>query len=165
MKPKDQDTKASGESQPEQGGASNPMMMGMGMMNKMMAQMGSGGEGPMAMMQKMMGQMGNQPGSEAGNPMQHMMGMCMGICSEMLATMHKTTSMAAFATPELHTLFGEWMESLEHEALTAMAHKGQMDVPTLAAALKISEESTIHLIAHLASKGKAVLGVRAFGNK
>ena len=62
-------------------------------------------------------------------------------------------------------LFGEWMESLEHEALTAMAGKDQMDVATLAAALKISEESAIHLIAHLASKGKAVLSVRASGDK
>lgn len=165
MDPKDQDTKASGESQPEQGGAANPMMMGMGMMKKMMSKMGQGGEGPMAMMQKMMGQMGSQKEGEAGNSMQNMMGMCMGMHSEMLAAVHKTASMAAFATPELHMLFGEWMESLEREALTAMADKGQMDVATLAAALKISEESAIHLVSHLASKGKAVLSVGASGDK
>ena len=165
MDPKDQDTKASGESQPEQGGAANPMMMGMGMMKKMMAQMGSGGEGSMAMMQKMMGQMGNQPGSEAGNPMQHMMGMCMGMCSEMLATMHKTTSLAAFATPELHTLFGEWMESLEREALTALSQQGKVDTTALASTLKISEESAIHVAAHLASKGKVNLSISATGGK
>lgn len=165
MEPKDQDTNASSESQPEQGGASNPMMMGMGMMKKMMAQMGSGGEGPMAMMQKMMGQMGNQPGSEAGNPMQQMMGMCMGMCSEMLAAIHKTTSMAAFATPELHTLFGEWMESLEREALTALEQPGELDAIALASTLKISEASAIHLVAHLASKGKVILSIRATGEK
>lgn len=165
MDPKDQDTKASSESQPEQGGAANPMMMGMGMMKKMMAQMGSGGEGPMAMMQKMMGQMGNQPGGEAGNPMQQMMGMCMGMCSEMLAAIHKTTSMAAFATPELHTLFGEWMESLEREALTALEQQGEVDATALASTLKISEASAIHLVAHLASKGKVNLSIRATGEK
>lgn len=165
MEPKDQDTKASGESQHEQGGASNPMMMGMGMMKKMMAQMGSGGEGPMAMMQKMMGQMGNQPGGEADNPMQQMMGMCMGMCSEMLAAIHKTTSIAAFATPELHTLFGEWMESLEREALAVLDQQDELDAAALATKLKISEASAIHLVAQLAGKGKVSLSVRATGEK
>ena len=139
--------------------------MGMGMMKKMMAQMGSGGEGPMAMMQKMMGQMGNQPGGEAGNPMQQMMGMCMGMCSEMLAAIHKTTSMAAFATPELHTLFGEWMESLEREALAALDQQDELDATALATKLKISEASAIHLVAQLAGKGKVSLSVRATGKK
>ena len=143
MKPKGQGSKKCCESQSEQDSSSNPMMMGMGKMKKMMGPMGSQKEG------------------EADNPMQNMMGMC----AEMLTAMDKTTSMAAFATPELHTLFGEWMKSLEREALTAMADKGQMDVATLATALKISEESAIHLIAHLASKGKAVLSIRASGDK
>ncbi|TAH44582.1 MAG: hypothetical protein EYC67_12570 [Betaproteobacteria bacterium] len=66
MESKDQDTKASNESQPEQGGGSNPMVMGM-----MMSQMGSGGESPMAMMQKMMGQTGQaKPGADREPPMQ-----------------------------------------------------------------------------------------------
>lgn len=164
MEPKDQDTKESSESQSGQGSGSNPMMMGMGIMKKMMAKMGPGSEGPMAMMQKMMGQIESPQGGEAGNSMQNMMGMCMGMQAEMLTAMHKTASMAAFSTPELHTLFGEWMESLEREALTAMADKGQMDVVALAAALKISEQSAIHLIAHLASKGKAVLSIHALGD-
>ena len=164
MEPKEQGTKESSESQSAQGSGSNPMMMGMGMMKKMMSKMGQGGEGPMAMMQKMMGQMESQQGGEAGNSMLNMMGMCMGMHTEMLAAVHKTASMAAFATPELHMLFGEWMESLEREALTAMADKDQMDVATLAATLKISEDSAIYLIAYLASKGKAVLSIRASGN-
>lgn len=128
-------------------------------MKKMMAQMGSGGEGPMDMMQKMMGQMGSQPGGEAGNPMQQMIGMC----SEILAAIHKTTSMPAFATPELHTLFGEWMESLEREALAALDDQGAADATALATKLKISEASAIHVVAHLASKGKVSLSVRATG--
>lgn len=161
MEPEAQDTNASNEAQPEHGGASNPMMMGM--MKKMMAQMGSGGEGPMAMMQKMMGQMGSQPGGDAGNPMAQMMGMCMGMCSEMLTAIHKTASMAAFATPELHTLFGEWMESLEGEALAALDQQGEVDATDLATKLKISEASAIHLVVHLASKGKVSLSVRATG--
>lgn len=163
MKPKDKDAKQGSDAQAaaEQGGGFNPMMMGM--MKKMMSQMGSGGEGPMAMMQKMMEQAGSGAGSEAAGPMQNMMGMCMGMCAEMLTAMQKTTSMAAFATPELHTLFGEWMENLESEALAAIKEKGQMDAAALAAALKISEESAIHLAANLASKGKAGLRIQALG--
>lgn len=162
MESKDHDSKASGESQPEQGGGSNPKMMGMGMMKKMMAQMGSSGESPMAMMQKMMGQMGGKQGSsEAANPMQNMMGMCMGMQAELLSAVQTTTSMAAFATPELHALFGDWMESLEREALAVLAQQGEVDTATLASQLKISEESAVHLVAQLARKGKVHLSARA----
>ena len=161
MESKDHDSKASSESQPEQGGGSNPKMMGMGMMKKMIAQMGSGGESPMAMMQKMMGQMGGKQGSSEANPMQNMMSMCMGMQAELLSAVHKTTSMAAFATPELHALFGDWMESLEREALAVLAQQGEVDTAMLASRLKISEESAVHLVAQLARKGKVHLSARA----
>ncbi|MDA8181276.1 MAG: MarR family transcriptional regulator, partial [Acidithiobacillus sp.] len=49
---------------PTKEGGGKPMGMGMGMMKKMMGQMGQGGGGPMAMMQKMMGQKGE--GTESG---------------------------------------------------------------------------------------------------
>ena len=160
MKQKDKDHKQGSEPQgeAEHGGAGfNPMMM-MGVMKKMMAQMGASGEGPMAVMQKMMADMGQ--GSEVGGPMQNMMGMCMGMCAEMLTAVHKTASMAAFATPELQSLFSEWMQGLERGALSAIKDKGEMDAATLAAALKITQASAIYLIAHIASKGKAVSTVR-----
>lgn len=123
MEPKDHDTKASNESQPEQGGGSKPMMMDM--MKKMMTQMGSGGESPMAMIQKMMGQMGQvKPGADGEPPMQHMMDMCMSMCAEMLTTMQQTTAMATFATPELRELFAEWLDSVAVKALAALNEKG-----------------------------------------
>lgn len=125
--------------------------------------MGPCGEDPMAMMQKMMGQGESQPSGEAGNPMPQMMGMCMSMCSEMLTAMHKTTSMAAFATPELQTLFGEWMEGLEREALAVLNDQGEADTTALATQLNISEASAIHLIGHLADKGKVRLSVQATG--
>lgn len=165
MKPNEKNANGPGESQSKQGSCCHPKMMGMGMMKEMMENMGTGNESPMAMMQKMMGETEGPEESEARNPMQKMMGMCMGMCSEMLFAINKTTSMAALATPELRSLFDEWMESLEYEALTVMDKHDDMDVEALAAALKISEESTIHLVAHMARKGKAVLGVRKFKGK
>lgn len=161
MDPETQDTHASHDAPPEHGCACNPMMRGM--MQKMRAQMGPGCEDPMAMKQKMMGQTESESGGEAGNPIPQMMGMCMSMCSEMLTAMHKTTSMAAFATPELHTLFGEWMEGLEREALAVLNDQGEADATALATHLNISEASAIYLIGHLADEGKVRLSVQATG--
>lgn len=162
MDPKDQDTKASSESQPGQGGGSNPMMMGMGMMKKMMAQMGSGGEGPMAMMQKMMAQMGQgQAGGEGTPPMQNMMAMCMSMCAEMLTTMQQTTAMATFATPELRELFTEWLDSVAVKALAVLNEKGELDAVQLGQALAISTDGALYLLTQMARQGKVNLRAQA----
>ncbi|MCT7304400.1 hypothetical protein [Enterobacter hormaechei] len=159
MEPKDQDTKASNESQPEKGGGPNPMMMGMGMMKKMMAQMGSEGGSPMAMMQKMMAQ--SKPGAEGEPPMQHMMGMCMSMCAEMLTTMQQTTAMATFATPELRELFAEWLDSVAVKALAVLNEQGELDSLQLAQALGISTDGALYLLTQMARQGKVNLRAQA----
>ena len=90
-----------------------------------------------------------------------MMQMCMGMCSEMLTAIKRTTDMAAFATPELHQLFAEWLETLEDEALRHLEEDGETDAAGLAKALKISEESASYVIAHMTSSGKVQSKVRA----
>lgn len=142
MEPKNQDTKASNESQPEQGGGSNLMMMGM--------------------MKKMMGQMGQaKPGAEGEPPMQHMMGMCMSMCGEMLTTMQQTTAMATFATPELRELFAEWLDSVTVKALAVLNEKGELDAAQLAQALEISIDGTLYLLTQMARQGKVNLRAQA----
>ena len=134
-------------------GGGESMGMGMGMMKKMMGQMGQGGGGPMAMMQKMMGQKGE--GAEGGdNPMQQMMGTCMGMCTEMLDTMHRTTSLAVYAQPELHQLFEEWLAAREGDVLKLIEERGSLDPEALAAALSMSPTSVTTLLAHLQNQGK-----------
>lgn len=113
----------------------------------------------MAMMQKMMAQM--KPGEGGKPPMEQMMGMCMGMCGEMLTTMQQTTAMASFATPELRQMFGEWMATLDTEALKTLQQTGATDAAGLAKALNISEEGAAYLIAHLAKSGKVSLRVEA----
>lgn len=147
------------EGEDKEQGAGGPMEMGMGMAKKMMAQMGKGGPNPMAMMQKMMAQMGQ--GQEGGAQMPPMMQMCMGMCSEMLTAIKRTTDMAAFATPELHRLFAEWLETLENEALWHLKESGETDAAGLAKALNISEESAAYLVAHMTQSGKVHNHVRA----
>ncbi len=133
-------------------GAGSPMEMGFGMAKKMMAQMGKGGPNPMAMMQKMMGQM-----AEGGQAPPPMMQMCMGMCAEMLTAIRRTTDMAAFASPELHNLFSDWLGTMEDQAIRHLQEKGATDVTDLAEALGIGEESAAYLLAHLAKHGKITL--------
>lgn len=152
----DKDAQGQGEQKRGESGAANPMMMGMEMAKKMMGQMGEAG-GPMAMMQKMMAQM--KPGEGSKPPMEQMMGMCMGMCGEMLTTIQKTAAMAAFATPELGKMFGDWMVTLEGKALETLKQTGATDAAGLAKALGISNEGAVYLIARLAKAGKVSLRV------
>ncbi|WP_226858033.1 MarR family transcriptional regulator [Acidithiobacillus caldus] len=166
MEPKDQDSSKSNESheaQPGKDGGSNPMNMGMGMMKKMMGQMGSGGGGPMAMMQKMMGQKGESSGAEGENPMQHMMGMCMEMHAEMLATIQKTNALAVSATPALQPLFLQWLDTLSDEALQLLQKQPGMESADLAKALQISGEGATYLLASLCNQGK--IRLRAEGTQ
>lgn len=153
--------KKPGEEKKNEGG-SGPMEMGMGMAKKMMSQMGDGDSGPMkkgmGMAKKMMGsETGEKKGSSEPNPMMQM-------CKEMLSTIKKTSDMAAFATPELHQLFAEWLETLEDEALRHLKKGGESDAAGLAKALNISEESTAYLIAHMTRSGKVQSKVRVSEN-
>ncbi|MDA8233099.1 MAG: hypothetical protein M0006_17350 [Magnetospirillum sp.] len=133
-----------------------PMAMGMGMAKKMMAQMGQGG-GPMEMMQKMMAQMSHGEGKP---PMEKMMGMCMGMCAEMLTGLRQTNALAVFATPELQHAFGEWLKDLESKAEAAVA-QGEKDAAALASALNITEDSARYVLARLAASGKVMLVARS----
>jgi hypothetical protein len=47
--------------------------------------------------------------------------------------------------------------------IAALDDQGEVDATALATKLKISEASAIHLVAHLASKGKVSLSIRATG--
>ena len=134
----------------------SPMEMGMGMMKKMMARMGPGGDGPMG------GKMGEEEGPEEGRPSPPM-GRMMEMCEKMLSSMDRTTSLAAFATPELQEMFREWMERLEAKALGILENQPETDSKSLASALGVGEESAIHIAARLALGKKAVLLLRASG--
>jgi len=103
----------------------------------------------MDMMKKMMG--GGD--SESGGPIQ--------MCKDMMSSVKKTASMAAFATPELQTLFGEWLEGKEKDALKTVAGTGSHDLASVAKALKLTTESTAYLLARLATAEKLTLGVKA----
>ncbi len=110
---------------------------------------GMGPQMGMDMMKKMMG--GGD--SESGGPMQ--------MCKDMMSSVKKTASMAAFATPELQTLFGEWLEDKEKDVLKTIAKTGKHDLANIAKMLKLTTESTAYLLARLATEEKLTLEVKA----
>ena len=86
---------------------------------------------------------------------------CMGMMKGMMANMCTGKKTPSLEAPELHNLFDEWLNKLDHETLALLKHQREVDVSTLAATLKISEESAIQLVTHLASKGKIDLRISA----
>jgi hypothetical protein len=104
------------------------------------------------MMQQMM--QGMAEGMKEFNPM--------AMCQAMMTSVSKSAEMAAYATPEVRTLFEEWARSVAEEILTALKAGDQMDLNQLAGQLKISPESTLYFLGKLVREGKATIsGIQA----
>jgi len=103
----------------------------------------------MDMMKKMMS------GGEGGGPMQ--------MCKDMTSSIKKTASLAAFATPELHRLFSEWLEGKNRDVLDALAKPGKYDLAGIAKTLELTPESTAYLLARMAAEGKLTFEVTSIG--
>ena len=111
---------------------------------------------------------GTKPPMAEGMPpmMQQMMQKMMGgagefnpaaMCQAMMTSVGKSAEMAAYATPEIRTLFEEWARSVEDEVLAALKARGQPDLATLAGALKISPESALYFLGKLVRAGKVTI--------
>ncbi len=112
------------------------------------------GMGMPSMMQQMMGRM--TAGMQESDPM--------AMCRAMMTSAAAAAEMAAYATPELRTLFEEWARSVEDEVLAVLRARGPLDLTDLAAALKISPESALHFLGKLVREGKATIsGTQATG--
>ena len=86
------------------------------------------------------------------------------MCQAMMTSVGKAAEMAAYATPEVRTLFEEWARSVEDEVLAALKARGPLDLASLAGALKISPESVLHFLGKLVRDGEATISdIRATG--
>ena len=111
-----------------------------------------GGVGMPPMMQEMMQKM--MGGMKEFNPM--------AMCQAMMTSVSKSAEMAAYATPEVRTLFEEWAQSVGAEVLTVLKTKGRVNLAELAAALKISPESALFFLGRLVREGKvSISGIQA----
>ena len=112
----------------------------------------SGGMGMPPMMQEMMQKM--MGGMKEFNPM--------ATCQAMMTSVSKSAEMAAYATPEVRTLFEEWAQSLGVEVLSVLKSRGRVDLAELASALKISPERALFFLGRLVREGKATIsGIQA----
>ena len=112
----------------------------------------SGGMGMPPMMQEMMQKM--MGGTQEFNPM--------AMCQAMMTSVSKSAEMAAYATPEVRTLFEEWTQSVGAEVVTVLKSKGRVDLAELASALKISPEGALYFLGRLVREGKATIsGIQA----
>lgn len=112
----------------------------------------AGGMPPMmaGMMEKMMG------GGGDFNPA--------AMCQAMMTAVGKSAELAAYATPEVRTLFEEWARSVQDEVLATLRSRGPLDLDALAGALKINPESALFFLGKLVREGKATIGaIRATG--
>ena len=111
------------------------------------------GEGMPSMMRQMMEKMG---GGGDFNPA--------AMCQAMMTSVGKSAELAAYATPEVRTLFEEWARSVQDEVLATLKSRGPLDLTALGDVLKISPESALFFLAKLVRDGKATIGaVRATG--
>ena len=105
------------------------------------------GMGAPSMMQEMMQRMG------AGSDLSPA-----AMCQAMMTSVGKAAEMAAYATPEVRSLFEEWARSVEDEVLAVLRARGSLDLAGLAAAPKISPDSALHFLGKLVREGKATIG-------
>jgi len=107
-----------------------------------------GVKGMPPMMQEMVG------GTQEFNPM--------AMCQAMMTSVSKSAEMAAYATPEVRTLFEEWAENVGAEVLTVLKSRGRMNLAELASVLKISREGALFFLGRLVREGKATIsGIQA----
>jgi hypothetical protein len=79
----------------------------------------------------------------------------MAMCQAMMTSVGAAAEMAAYATPEVRTLFEEWARSVEDEVLAVLKARGPLDLAGLAGALKISPESALYFLGKLVRDGRA----------
>ena len=89
---------------------------------------------PREMMKGMMG--------EGFNPME--------MCKCMIDSVTKSADMATYATPELRTLFEEWLAQLDAEVLEFLKGRETASPEDVAAHFKFSKDSAVFLLSKLA---------------
>ncbi|MGB8295048.1 MAG: hypothetical protein WCG85_06440 [Polyangia bacterium] len=84
------------------------------------------------------------------------------MCQSMMTAVGKAAEMAAYATPEVRTLFEEWAHSVGDEVLVTLRTKGPMDLAALGKALKVSPDSVLFFLGRLVRDGRATItGIQA----
>ena len=73
---------------------------------------------------------------------------------EVLSAISHSYDISTYSTPELRSLFNEWLSEIEIETLEFLKDKKRVDPEEVALHLKLERESIIFILSKLAREGK-----------
>ncbi len=81
---------------------------------------------------------------------------------QVLAAISHTYELASYSTPELRSLFNDWLGEIERLVNTFVNERNKADPDEIAVHFKLKRESVIFILSKLAREGKITM--QAFGN-
>ena len=76
------------------------------------------------------------------------------MCQKLVDRVAQSRQLMAVADPELLVLFEDWLDELEHEVISLARGTGDLNSPSLAAKLGLSQRGATFLISKLQREGK-----------
>jgi hypothetical protein len=81
---------------------------------------------------------------------------------ELIAAISHSYELATYSTPELRTLFNDWLSEIENEIMEFLKDRQRVDPDEVAEHLRIGRESAIFIISKLAREGKINMQASGF---
>jgi len=76
---------------------------------------------------------------------------------EVLAAISHSYELASYATPELRSLFNDWLGEIELRVINFVNNRNRVDPQELASHFKLTTESIIFVLGKLAREGKVTM--------
>lgn len=80
---------------------------------------------------------------------------------ELISAFSHSYELATYSTPELRTLFNDWLSEIEQEVVSFLKDRHRVDPDEVAGHLRIGRESAIFILSKLAREGK--INMQAYG--
>jgi predicted transcriptional regulator len=78
----------------------------------------------------------------------------MEMCKNMISSVAKASEMAFYATPEIRSMFEEWLESIKNEIFEYISTEKEINPKEIANKFNISESAVNYFLNLLAATGK-----------
>lgn len=79
---------------------------------------------------------------------------------EVLSAISHSYELATYSTPELRSLFDDWLCEIEKEALVFLKDRAMVDLEMVAQHLRIERESTIFILNKLRREGRVDVKIK-----
>lgn len=81
---------------------------------------------------------------------------------EVISAISHSYELATYSTPELRSLFNDWLLEIENEIMEFLKDRERVDPDEVAEHLRIGRESAIFIISKLAREGKISMQASGF---